>query len=278
MLLVTRGLFASRNRAQRAIRAGYVSVQGCIVRKPGARVPEQAAVQLLKSHRYVSRGGDKLQRAIEAFDLDIRGLNVIDGGASTGGFTDCLLQHGARSVCAVDVGRGQLADSLRADPRVTVVEGTNLRYVGGDDLPGAPFDMATIDVSFISVIKILPSLLILLRPGAGVVVLVKPQFEVGPARVGKGGIVRDPELHRQVLMRVMDEATTLGFVACGLEPSPVTGSGANIEFLLLLVVPPLKERYRQIKSRHQAGYAARIVERAHMGPCMDEGKENGSTG
>lgn len=271
LLLVGRGLFPSRNRAQRAIRAGYVSAEGVVISKPGVRVSPEASIRLLDTHRFVSRGGEKLQRAIEAFDLDVRGLNVIDGGASTGGFTDCLLQSGARSVCAVDVGHDQMAESLRDDPRVSVFEGMNLRHVTSADLPQSPFDMATLDVSFISVTQILPALIDLLRPGAQVIALVKPQFEAGPENVGRGGIVRDPVVHRQVLMRVMEEARRLGFVPCGLEPSPV--AGGNLEFLLLLTVVPLEKRDREIMTSDQAGYLARCVERAHRGSCMGQGSE-----
>ena len=271
LLLVSRGLFPSRNRAQRAIRAGYVSADGVVIRKPGVRVSSGASIRLLGTHRFVSRGGEKLQRAIEVFDLDVRGLNVLDGGASTGGFTDCLLQGGARSVCAVDVGHDQMAEALRDDPRVVVLEGMNLRHVTSADLPQSPFDMATLDVSFISVTQILPALVDLLRPGAQVIALVKPQFEAGPENVGRGGIVRDPVVHRQVLTRVINEARHLGFVPCGLEPSPVVGG--NLEFLLLLSFAPLEQRDREILASDQAGYLARCVERAHRGLSAGQGRE-----
>jgi 23S rRNA (cytidine1920-2'-O)/16S rRNA (cytidine1409-2'-O)-methyltransferase len=202
--------------------------------KPGARVPADAVVTLREAdHPYVSRGGVKLAAALDAFGIDARGRVALDVGASTGGFTDCLLRRGAARVTAVDVGYGQLAWSLRQDPRVTVIERTNVRYLD----PGAlaeRADLAVIDVSFISLRLVLPAVRPLCRPGAAVVALVKPQFEVGKGRVGKGGVVRDRRLREEAIDGVVAAAGALGYVVKGRVESPLPGPRGNIETFLYL--------------------------------------------
>lgn len=206
VLLVERGLAESRTQAQRLIRAGLVRVAGQVADKPGTQVATNAAITLQARPRFVSRGGEKLEAALVRFGLDVRGWVAADVGASTGGFTDCLLQHGARRVYAIDVGYGQLDWRLRNDPRVVVMERTNARYL--ESLP-EPVDLVTVDVSFISLGLILPMAVRWLKPGGRVVALIKPQFEAGRREVGKGGVVRDPQVHRRVLERVLDIAAGL---------------------------------------------------------------------
>lgn len=238
VLLCRRGLFPSRERAQAAILAGRVAVAGRTEHKAGRLVPEDAEVTIRgEDMPYVGRGGLKLARALDAFGIDPSGLVALDIGASTGGFTDCLLQRGAKRVYAVDVGYGQLAWKLRQDPRVVVLERTNARALGREQVPEA-VDIATIDVSFISLEKVLPAVSRLLAPGGVIVALVKPQFEAGPAQVGKGGVVRDPAVHREVLRRVCRAAGAMGLEAADLVPSPIRGDEGNAEFLLLLRPSP----------------------------------------
>ena len=235
MLLVQRGWFDSRSRARAAILAGRVRVDGQVVDKAGTRVDPSARVEVVGDPiPYVSRGGLKLEHAIRAFDLApaVRGAVCADIGASTGGFTDCLLQHGARRVYAIDVGYGQLAWRLRQDPRVVVMERVNARYLTPGDLPER-VDLVTVDVSFISLRLILPPARDLLVPGGGVVGLIKPQFEAGPSEVGKGGVVRDPRVHRRVLAEVTAAADELGLVLLALTASPIRGADGNREFLAL---------------------------------------------
>ncbi|MGD1996001.1 MAG: TlyA family RNA methyltransferase [Anaerolineae bacterium] len=227
-LLVRRGLAETRSQAQRFIMAGEVRVAGQISDKPGCKVPADAHIELEERPRFVSRGGEKLDAALIRFDLDVRGWVVADVGASTGGFTDCLLQHGAIRVYAIDVGYGQLDWQLRNDQRVTVMERTNARYL--ERLP-EPVDLVTVDVSFISLGLILPPAVDWLRPGGEVVALIKPQFEAGPRDVEKGGVVRDPEVHRAVLGRTLEMAVDLDLGLCGLIPSPLRGPAGNVEFL-----------------------------------------------
>jgi 23S rRNA (cytidine1920-2'-O)/16S rRNA (cytidine1409-2'-O)-methyltransferase len=233
-LLVDRGLFPSREQARAAIMAGEVLVNEEPVDKPGALVP--AGVELrLKGTRlpYVSRGGLKLEKALNTFALNLDGKTVLDVGASTGGFTDCALQHGAALVYAVDVGYGQLAWSLRQDPRVVVLERTNARYLEPGMLPG-PADLATIDVAFISVLKVLPAVCRCLQPQGEVVALIKPQFEAGPDRVGKKGVIRESAVHEVVLQEVLSEISRQGLKIQGLTYSPISGPRGNLEFLLWL--------------------------------------------
>jgi 23S rRNA (cytidine1920-2'-O)/16S rRNA (cytidine1409-2'-O)-methyltransferase len=231
--LVDAGLFPSREQARAAILAGQVRVDGNPLTKAGHQVTPDTVFEVAETRRYVSRGGTKMAGALDDFGFDVAGMNAIDVGASTGGFTDCLLQRGAASVAAVDVGYGQLAWSLRTDPRVAVYERTNIKNVAAD-IPGAPFDLAVIDVSFIGLSKVLPKVAELLSPAGTVVALVKPQFEAGKGRVGKRGVVRDSAVHTDVLETVAAEAAGLGFVLRGLAFSPITGPEGNIEFWMWL--------------------------------------------
>jgi 23S rRNA (cytidine1920-2'-O)/16S rRNA (cytidine1409-2'-O)-methyltransferase len=228
LLLVQHGLAESRQRAQGLIMAGQVSVNQQVVDKPGTKVSEESEVTVASSLPYVSRGGYKLEAALDAFDLDVSGLTVADVGASTGGFTDCILQHGARRVYAIDVGYGQLAWKLRQDPRVSIMDRTNARYL--ESLP-EPVDLATIDVSFISLRLVLPAVVGWLRPGGQIVALIKPQFEAGRDQVGKGGVIRDATVHRAVLESITawGEENDLGLR--GLICSPIKGPAGNVEFL-----------------------------------------------
>lgn len=229
VLLVERGLVASRETGRRLIMAGQVRVNGELSDKPGRRVAVDAPVTVDEGLPYVSRGGFKLEAALDRFGLDVRGWVVADVGASTGGFTDCLLQRGANRVYAIDVGYGQLAWSLRQDPRVVVMERTNARHL--ETLPEL-VDLVTIDASFISLKLLLPNAARWLVPDRGMVIpLIKPQFEAGRRQVGKGGVVRDPAVHRQVLMGLLTWAETRGWGVWGVVPSPVRGPAGNVEFL-----------------------------------------------
>jgi len=230
VILVDRGLFPSREQARAALLAGEVRVSDQVITKAGQLVDEAAPILIAQKQRFVSRGGEKLAGALDVFGLDVTGLRVVDVGASTGGFTDCVLQRGASSVCAVDVGYGQLAWSLRNDPRVTVFERTNVRAADPAAL-GAPFDLAVVDVSFISLRKVLPNLLTLVDSQKGqLVTLVKPQFEAGKGRVGKRGVVRDALVHEEVLAGCVAACTEAGLVVRGLTFSPLKGPEGNIEF------------------------------------------------
>lgn len=234
VLLVERGLVTSRERARAVILAGQVRVDGQVVSKAGAPVPASAHVELTApDHPYVGRGGLKLAHALDVFGITVEGRRGLDIGASTGGFTDVLLQRGARDVIALDVGHNQLDWKLRSDPRVIVREGVNARTLTERDVPHH-VDIVTIDVAFISLGYILPEVPTLLNPGADVVALVKPQFEAGREQVGRGGIVSDPAVHEAVLARVTAEAEALGFARCGMTPSPITGATGNREFLMHL--------------------------------------------
>ncbi|MEZ4710522.1 MAG: TlyA family RNA methyltransferase [Caldilineaceae bacterium] len=235
LLLVERNLAESREKARRLIMAGEVLVNEQVWDKPGRAAPTDAAIRVRTPLPFVSRGGGKLAAALDAFQLDVAGLCALDVGASTGGFTDCLLQRGARLVYAVDVGYGQLAWKLRSDPRVVVLDRTNIRHL--DALPPAPdgqpprVDLAVIDASFISLELVLPPTLRLIDANAHVVALIKPQFEAGKESVGKGGVVRDAKVHRRVLQKTLDMAHKLGLIACGLIVSPLLGPAGNLEFL-----------------------------------------------
>ncbi|MEB3235687.1 MAG: TlyA family RNA methyltransferase [Cyanobacteriota bacterium] len=241
--LVSRGLADSRQRAQQLIRAGLVRSGDQVLDKPGSEVRPDTPLQVQQQPRFVSRGGEKLAAALQAFDLPVQGRVCLDGGISTGGFSDCLLQAGASRVYGIDVGYGQTAWSLRSDPRVVLKERTNLRHLVPDQLygPGDPWpNLAVADVSFISLTLVLPALCQLLAPptaeapGIEMVLLVKPQFEVGRERVGKGGVVREPAAHQQAIARVQAGAQALGLSAAGLIASPITGPAGNHEYLLWL--------------------------------------------
>ncbi|MBI3287767.1 MAG: TlyA family RNA methyltransferase [Chloroflexi bacterium] len=228
-LLVERGLAESRQRAQRLILAGAVRVDGQIADKPGRRVAADAEIALDEEPRYVSRGGIKLEAALDRFGIDVHEAIACDVGASTGGFTDCLLQRGAAVVYAIDVGYGQLAWALRRDPRVVVLERTNIRHL--ESLP-EPIDLATIDVSFISLELVLPKVTTLLKPRGQIIALIKPQFEAGRKQVLSGGVVRDAQVMRQVLHKVIELAHRLQLRVLGLTPSPLLGPAGNLEFFI----------------------------------------------
>ncbi len=236
-LLVEKGHFPSRQQAQSAILARQVRVGEMIVEKPGQLCANDSKFVIQqKETNYVSRGGSKLEKALHFFHIDPTGWIVLDIGASTGGFTDCLLQHGAKQVYAVDVGYGQLDYRLRKDPRVMVSEKTNARYLKPSDFT-VLFDLATIDVSFISLTKIFPAVFPLLRPDGQVVALIKPQFEAGKGEVGKKGVVRDPEKHQQIIKKIRQAGKENGFVVLGDTESPILGPEGNREFLLHMEKP-----------------------------------------
>ena len=231
ILLVERGLAESRNRAQRLVMAGEVRVAGEMVHKSSTQVPMNAKIEVKQRPKYVSRGGKKLAAAVEAFNLDVSGKICADVGASTGGFTDCLLQNGAAKVYAIDVGYGLLHWKLRNDPRVVVMERTNARYL--DELP-EPVSLVTIDASFISLVLILPAVYDWFGDENGqVIALIKPQFEAGRKAAAKhAGVIKDEDVHQQVIEETLLNASTLGFVPVGLIPSPIKGPKGNVEFLV----------------------------------------------
>ena len=234
VLLVERGLEQTRQRAQAMIMSGLVFVDGQRVDKAGTAVPNDAQIEIRgNTLRYVSRGGLKLEKAMTTFGLKLDGCICADIGASTGGFTDCMLQNGAVKVYAVDVGYGQLAWSLRTDERVVNMERTNIRYVTPEDL-AEPIEFFSVDVSFISLHHIFPVAQRITTPDAMGVCLVKPQFEAGREKVGKNGVVRDPAVHREVLHNAMSYAAENGFVVRGLDYSPVKGPEGNIEYLMFV--------------------------------------------
>jgi 23S rRNA (cytidine1920-2'-O)/16S rRNA (cytidine1409-2'-O)-methyltransferase len=234
MLLTSRGLASSRAQAQALILAGRVRSGPVRVDKPGMLLPSEAPLEVAEGLRYVGRGGHKLAGALGALGIQVRDRDALDVGASTGGFTQVLLEAGARRVIALDVGRGQLDWGLREDPRVTVLEGINARYLQPNDLPFLP-SLAVVDVSFISLAAVLPAVVSCLVAGGEIVALVKPQFEVGRGRVGRGGIVRDPALHFEVLRRLVTFAREHGWGVAGAERSSLVGAEGNVEFFLHLI-------------------------------------------
>ena len=256
-LLYSRGLAASREKARAMIMAGEVRVNESIVTKPGTLVEESAELRVESLRgRYVSRGGFKLEGAIQDFQLDFRNKTVLDIGASTGGYTDCALQHGARKVFAVDVGYGQLDWNLRQEPRVVVLERKNARFLTRESL-GEMVDIITMDVSFISITLIFPVLKDLLKEEGEIVTLIKPQFEAGKNRVGKKGVIKDPLIHREVLLKCINAAKEQGLYCIGVSYSPIKGPQGNIEFFAYL-------------SKHRGNSAIteerirEVVERAHV--------------
>lgn len=229
-LLVTRGLCPSREKAQRAIMAGQVLVGGQKADKPGRTVADDVVVELLAGDKYVGRGGLKLEGALDHFQISVEGRKGLDIGASTGGFTDCLLQRGAAGVFAIDVGHGQIDWKLRNDPRVTVREGVNARFLTAEDTGGL-VDICVADVSFISLTLILPAAFALLSPTADMVVLIKPQFELTPDKVGKGGVVRDPAFRDEAVEKIRRFVEAAGRRWESLIESPITGREGNVEYL-----------------------------------------------
>ncbi len=235
VLLVERGLIDTREKAKRSVMAGLVFSNETRLDKPGEKVNDDIPLKVKGSMiPYVSRGGLKLEKALNAFELSVKDKILLDIGASTGGFTDCALQHGAKMSYALDVGYNQLAWKLRQDDRVVVMERTNFRYVTPEDFPGEKPNFATIDVSFISLRLILPVLKNLLVPLSDIVALIKPQFEAGKEQVGKKGIVRDPKIHLEVIQKIKDMAMAEGYDIIDLSYSPITGGEGNIEFLIHL--------------------------------------------
>jgi 23S rRNA (cytidine1920-2'-O)/16S rRNA (cytidine1409-2'-O)-methyltransferase len=232
--MVRRGLAESRERAQALILSGAVRVAGCVANRASQAVPSAIPIEVAgPAHPYVGRGGLKLQAALEAFGIDPTGMVALDVGASTGGFTDCLLQRGAARVYAVDVGYGQLAWRLRQDPRVVVVERCNARYLDRSHVPES-VQLATVDVSFISLTMILPAVRACLAPGGQVVALLKPQFEVGKGKVGRGGIVRDERFRREAVEKVRRDVEAQGWMWDGEITSPIAGQRGNIEYVIRL--------------------------------------------
>lgn len=234
MLLVKRNLAESREKAKAIIMSGNVFVEGQREDKAGTAFPEEVQIKI-KGHAmpYVSRGGLKLEKAVANFDVDLRDKVCTDVGSSTGGFTDCMLQNGARKVFAIDVGRGQLAWKLRQDERVICMEKTNIRYVKQDDL-GEPIDFSSIDVSFISLTKVLEPIRNYLKADGQIVALIKPQFEAGREKVGKKGVVREKSTHHDVIQMVVSYAVSIGFEVLNIEFSPIKGPEGNIEYLVHL--------------------------------------------
>lgn len=235
--LVEGGLVPSREKARAVILAGLVLVNGDRVDKAGFQVTGDDDLEVVSPpHPYVSRGGAKLEKALDEFEYDARGKTALDVGASTGGFTDCLLSRGAQKVFALDVGYGQLAWNLRSDPRVVSMERTNIRHTTPDAFSD-PINLTVVDVSFISLSLVLPKVFSILVPGGYVIALIKPQFEVGKGDVGKGGVVRDPEKHRHAVESVAETARETGFVVKGTCTSPLKGPKGNTEFFILLYKP-----------------------------------------
>lgn len=232
-LLVDKGLFESRERARRAVMAGSVTVDGVPADKPGTAVPDTAHLEVVgPKEPFVSRGGRKLAYALDHFELDPTGWTCLDVGASTGGFTDCLLQRGASRVYALDVGRGQLDFNLRSDSRVVAMEGVNARYFEVESI-AEPCQLVTVDISFISLVKVVPALLPVLPPGGYLLTLIKPQFEVGKGLVGKGGVVRDESVRGRIIQERGEELASLGLVLMGIVDSEVVGAKGNREALAL---------------------------------------------
>ena len=266
ILVASRDLAPSREKAKSLIMAGQVFVDNQREDKPGATFPDDVTIEIHgETLKYVSRGGLKLEKAMSAFPIDLKEKICMDIGASTGGFTDCMLQNGAKKVYAVDVGYGQFAWKLRTDPRVVCMEKTNIRYVTKEDIAD-DLDFASVDVSFISLSKVLPAAVPLLKEDGQMVCLIKPQFEAGREKVGKKGVVRDPGVHREVIEQVLGFAQENGFYAAGLSFSPVKGPEGNIEYLV-----HLKKDADGTMGQSTPGFsAAQVVEEAHA--ALDQKK------
>jgi 23S rRNA (cytidine1920-2'-O)/16S rRNA (cytidine1409-2'-O)-methyltransferase len=259
ILLVEKGFFPSREKAKGAIMAGEVLVEGERVDKSGQRIKVESNISVTeKETAFVSRGGEKLEKAIKKFDILIKGKRVIDVGASTGGFTDCLLKYGAEKVYCIDVGYGQLAWKLQKDSRVVVIDRTNIRYLTADKFDDL-FEIAAIDVSFISLDKVLPAVYNLIKEKGEVVALIKPQFEAGREFIQKGGLVKKAEVHQMVIERVGDKAQEMGFSIQGLTFSPLKKTSGNIEYLIYLVKNSGKDKINNFPQ-----IVEEVVKKAHQ--------------
>ena len=259
VLLVSRGLASSREKAKTMIMAGQVYVNGQKEDKAGTAFDESCEIEVRgNTLRYVSRGGLKLEKALAVFPLDLCGKICMDVGASTGGFTDCMLQNGAEKVYAIDVGRGQLDWQLRQHPRVVCMEKTNIRYVKPEDLPETPY-FASIDVSFISLTMVLTPVYDILSENGQVVALIKPQFEAGREKVGKKGVVRDPAVHEEVIRKVAAYALTVGFIPEALDYSPVKGPEGNIEYLIFLQKSVRKEETSETEENRKTAVTDELI-------------------
>ncbi|MDD5014796.1 MAG: TlyA family RNA methyltransferase [Atribacterota bacterium] len=259
ILLVEKGFFPSREKAKGAIMAGEVLVEGERVDKSGQRIKVESNISVTeKETAFVSRGGEKLEKAIKKFDILVKGKRVIDVGASTGGFTDCLLKYGAEKVYCIDVGYGQLAWKLQKDNRVVVIDRTNIRYLTADKFDDL-FEIAVIDVSFISLDKVLPTVYNLIKEKGEVVALIKPQFEAGREFIQKGGLVKKAEVHQIVIERVGDKAQEMGFIIQGLTFSPLKKTSGNIEYLIYLVKNSGKDKINNFPQ-----IVEEVVKKAHQ--------------
>ena len=259
ILLVEKGFFPSREKAKSAIMAGEVLVEGERVDKSGQRIKVESNISVTeKEAAFVSRGGEKLEKALKVFNVNVKGKRVIDVGASTGGFTDCLLKYGAEKVYCIDVGYGQLAWKLQKDSRVVVIDRTNIRYLTADKFNDL-FELATIDVSFISLDKVLPAVYNLLKEKGEVVALIKPQFEAGREFIQKGGLVKKAELHQTVIERICEKAQKIGFSIQGLTFSPLKKTSGNIEYFICLIKNSGKD-----KANNFPQIVEEVVKQAHQ--------------
>lgn len=259
ILLVEKGFFPSREKAKSAIMAGEVLVEGERVDKSGQRIKVESNISVIeKEAAFVSRGGEKLEKALKVFNVNVRGKRVIDVGASTGGFTDCLLKYGAEKVYCIDVGYGQLAWKLQKDSRVVVIDRTNIRYLTADKFDDL-FELATIDVSFISLDKVLPAVYNLLKEKGEVVALIKPQFEAGREFIQKGGLVKKAEVHQTVIERICEKAQKIGFSIQGLTFSPLKKASGNIEYFICLIKNSGKD-----KANNFPQIVEEVVKQAHQ--------------
>ena len=256
VLISDRGLTESREKARRLILAGEVSIGGNTDLKPGQLFPLHTEIDIRETPKYVGRGGIKLEKAIRDFELLVDGMVAIDVGASTGGFTDCLLQNSAKFVYAIDVGYGQLAWKLRQDSRVDVIERTNIRRVSFAQF-SLPIDIAVIDVSFISLKKVIPTIIGLIKPTGDILALVKPQFEVGRGLVEKGGVIRDPQVHTDVLHRLIEFIMELNLFVMAISFSPIRGAAGNIEFFIWM-------KYDNTNQRDWSDRVKHVVQNAHL--------------
>jgi len=259
ILLVEKGFFATREKAKSAIMAGEVLVEGERVDKSGQRIKVESNISVMKKETaYVSRGGEKLEKALKVFNVNVKGKKVIDVGASTGGFTDCLLKFGAEKVYCIDVGYGQLAWKLQKDSRVVIIDRTNIRYLTADKFDDL-FELAAIDVSFISLDKVLPAVYNLLKEKGEVVALIKPQFEAGREFIQKGGLVKRTEVHQMVIERVCEKAQKIGFSIQGLTFSPLKKTSGNIEYFICLIKNSGKD-----KANNFPQIVEEVVKQAHQ--------------